>query len=98
MFVTIQSGNPLYFAIKDWRQLVRQLQYYYSCADSTVSLLDPLDLCLLCFIFNTTELDLLSRSWCTIDPVAIVTALFQLQFVYSYVFYGSFYIGQYFDY
>ena len=25
-------------------------------------LLDPLDLCLLCFVFNTTELDPLSRS------------------------------------
>ena len=63
-----------------------------------ISLLDPLDLCLLC-------LSTAAQSWisyqdevCTIDPVAIVTLLFQLQFLHFYIFYVTFYLGQYFNY
>ena len=35
---------------------------------------------------------------CTIDPIAIATARFQLQFLYVYVLYINLYLGQYFNY
>ena len=51
-------------------------------------LLDPLDLCVYhayqCLAYNTTELDSLDVM-CTTDPVAIVTALLEIQIAYSYV-------------
>ena len=62
-----------------------------------ISLLYPLGLCLLC-------LSTVAQSWishqdqvCTIDPVAIVTALFQLQLLRFYVHYKNLYLGQYFN-
>ena len=63
-----------------------------------ISLLDPFDLHLMC-------LSTAPQSWipyqdqvCTIDPVAIVTSLFQLQFLHFYVLYINLYFGQYFNY
>ena len=44
--------------------------------------MDPLDLCLLCLSTTPQNWILYQDSVCTIDSVAIVTALFQLQFLY----------------
>ena len=60
-----------------------------------ISLLDPLDLCLLC-------LSTAAQSWISYQEqvytrvsVAIVTLLFQLQFLHFYALLKKLYLGQY---
>ena len=52
-----------------------------------------------CVLSSTLQIWILYQDLeCTMDPVSIVTALLQLQFVYSCVLYRNLYNGQYFDY